>query len=82
MIGQRFLKEGTMEKDVVCGVQVDENITTNRSHYNGKTFYFCSPACEKKFSERPEAYANRGARIRRHDTAVVYTPPLPNSKPR
>lgn len=70
-----------MEKDVVCGMQVDDSTTTNRSDYSGKTFYFCSPACKAKFGQRPEAYANRGARIRRHASAV-YTPPLPDSKPR
>ena len=69
-----------MEKDVVCGMQVDENTTTNRADYDGKRFYFCSPACKEKFGQRPEAYANRDARIRQHDTAV-YTPPLSGSKP-
>jgi Cu+-exporting ATPase len=68
-----------MKKDVVCGEQVDENTTTNRSDYNGKTFYFCSPACQTKFGQRPEAYANREARIPQHPSAVFI--PLPDSKP-
>jgi YHS domain-containing protein len=70
-----------MKKDVVCGEQVDENTTTNTSEYNGKTFYFCSAACKTKFSQRPEAYANKEARIPQH-TSAVYTPPFPDSKPR
>jgi YHS domain-containing protein len=68
-----------MKKDVVCGEQVDENTTTNRSDYNGKTFYFCSPACQTKFGQRPEAYANREARIPQHPSAVFT--PLLDSKP-
>ena len=48
-----------MVKDVVCGMQVDEKTTTNKSGYKGKTFYFCSPACKTKFDQRPEAYANK-----------------------
>lgn len=70
-----------MQKDVVCGMQVDENTTTNVSDYNARTFYFCSPACKKMFGDRPEMYANRGERIRQHDTAI-YMPSLPGLKPR
>ena len=69
-----------MKKDVVCGMQVDEATTTNNSDYDGKTFYFCSPACKAKFVQSPEAYANRGAQTRQHLSAV-YTPPVPDSKP-
>jgi Cu+-exporting ATPase len=70
-----------MKKDVVCGVQVDEATTTNSADYNGKTFYFCSPACKAKFGQSPEAYASSGSRVRQHLSAV-YIPPPPNSKPR
>jgi Cu+-exporting ATPase len=69
-----------MKKDVVCGVQVDEDTATNNSDYTGKMFYFCSPACKAKFDHSPEAYASRGAQIRQHLSAV-YTPPVPDSKP-
>jgi P-type Cu+ transporter len=76
-----FSEEDIMKKDVVCGEQVDENTTTNSSDYNGKMFYFCSPACQTKFSQRPEVYANKEARIPQQMSGV-YTPPLPDSKPR
>jgi Cu+-exporting ATPase len=72
---------GIMKKDMVCGVQVDENITSHRSEYNSKTFYFCSPACKTRFDQRPEAYANWGGRIRQHASAVFKRPP-PDSEPR
>jgi Cu+-exporting ATPase len=70
-----------MQQDVVCGMQVDESATTNSSDYNGRTFYFCSSACMKKFGERPEAYANRAQRVRQHETAL-YIPRPPDLKPR
>ncbi|HVH26633.1 MAG TPA: YHS domain-containing protein [Vicinamibacterales bacterium] len=69
-----------MKKDVVCGVQVDEDIATNVSEYYGETFHFCSPACKAKFDRRPEAYSNSDSRIREHLSAV-FRPPFSKSKP-
>ena len=46
-----------MEKDVVCGMQVDPTKAAGKSEYNGKTYYFCSPACKKKFDANPSQYA-------------------------
>jgi YHS domain-containing protein len=76
-----FLKVGIMKKDVVCGMQVDEETTPNSCDFSGTTFYFCSPACRAKFARSPEAYAHKGADVRQHLSAV-YTPPAPDSKPR
>ena len=45
-----------MEKDVVCGMQVDPTKAAGKSDYNGKTYYFCSPACKKKFDANPSQY--------------------------
>jgi Cu+-exporting ATPase len=67
-----------MEKDVVCGMQVDETATAHRFDHTGKTFYFCSEACRAKFSKSPETYANKDARIREHLSAV-YRPPRRDS---
>jgi YHS domain-containing protein len=38
-----------MEKDVVCGMQVDPAKTAGTSQYNGQTHYFCSKGCKAKF---------------------------------
>lgn len=48
-----------MEKDVVCGMQVDPNKAAGKSDYEGKTYYFCSPACKKKFDENPSKYSGK-----------------------
>ena len=42
----------TVTKDPVCGMSVDESsaLSTKR---NGKTFYFCSDHCQKKFTSAP-----------------------------
>jgi len=46
-----------MEKDVVCGMQVDPTKAAGSSEYNGKSYYFCSIACKTKFDANPERFA-------------------------
>lgn len=46
----------TMEKDVVCGMQVDPAKAAGSSVYNGKTYYFCSKVCKTKFDANPAQY--------------------------
>jgi Cu+-exporting ATPase len=46
-----------MEKDVVCGMQVDPAKAAGTSQYNGKTYYFCSKACKVKFDANPKQFA-------------------------
>ena len=45
-----------MERDVVCGMQVDQSQAAGASEYNGKTYYFCSVSCKKKFDANPAQY--------------------------
>jgi len=46
-----------MAIDPVCGSQVDEKKTTERSQYGGRTFYFCGHDCKEQFDESPEEFA-------------------------
>ena len=46
-----------MEKDVVCGMQVDPARAAGSSEYGGKTYYFCSKSCKTKFDADPTQYA-------------------------
>jgi YHS domain-containing protein len=45
-----------MEKDVVCGMQVDPAKAAATSQYNGKTYYFCAKVCKTKFDANPQKY--------------------------
>jgi YHS domain-containing protein len=53
----RGSRRAGMEKDVVCGMQVDPAKAAGKSEYQGKTYYFCSPVCKKKFDANPSQYA-------------------------
>jgi YHS domain-containing protein len=46
-----------MERDVVCGMQVDSAKAAGSSEYNGKTYYFCSNGCKTKFDANPSQFA-------------------------
>jgi Cu+-exporting ATPase len=45
-----------MEKDLVCGMQVDPKKAAGTSEYQEKTYYFCSAGCKKKFDANPGQY--------------------------
>ncbi|MEP6872502.1 MAG: YHS domain-containing protein [Anaerolineaceae bacterium] len=46
-----------MERDIVCGMQVDPIKAAATSEYKGKTYYFCSKGCKARFDAHPEQYA-------------------------
>jgi YHS domain-containing protein len=46
-----------MERDPVCGMQVDPAKAAGTSNYQGKTYYFCANACKTKFDANPAQYA-------------------------
>jgi P-type Cu+ transporter len=49
-------RKDIMEKDVVCGMQVDPAKAAGTSEFNGKTLYFCSKGCKAKFDANPAQY--------------------------
>jgi P-type Cu+ transporter len=49
-----------MATDPVCGMQVDE-ATSEKTTYQGKTYYFCAAECKQKFNADPAKYAKQPA---------------------
>jgi Cu+-exporting ATPase len=45
-----------MERDPVCGMQVDPAAARAKSEYGGRTYFFCCAGCAKKFEAAPEQY--------------------------
>ena len=65
-----------MEKDVVCGMQVDPARAAATSDYNGKTYYFCGQGCRERFGADPDAFLRPALHV---DAAVpggTYTCPM------
>ncbi len=49
-----------MEKDPVCGMQVDPRSAAGAIEWewDGKTYYFCSVACQRQFEAGPEKFVH------------------------
>ena len=63
--------------DPVCGMTIAPEDATGHVQYNGTTYYFCNPSCQKKFEAHPDHYT----RDDRHtppagDAGVEYTCPM------
>jgi Cu+-exporting ATPase len=48
-----------VEKDVICGMQVDPKQAAGSSEYQGSTYFFCSLGCKRKFDENPAQYVKQ-----------------------
>ena len=51
---------GTVVKDSVCGNDLEEDKAKSagrKREYQGRTYYFCSDACQQKFDKNPERFA-------------------------
>lgn len=42
--------------DAVCGMEVEIASARHRSDFEGRTFYFCCPACKRSFERNPQEY--------------------------
>lgn len=48
-----------MERDPVCGMQVDPRQCAHTGEYHGQTYYFCSERCQRQFDQNPALYAGQ-----------------------
>lgn len=47
-----------MQRDPICGMDVDPKTAKHTTQFEGKTFYFCGPGCKKTFEKDPHQYAH------------------------
>jgi Cu+-exporting ATPase len=45
-----------MERDPVCGMNVDPEKVAGKVEHAGHTYYFCGAGCTRRFEENPEKY--------------------------
>jgi YHS domain-containing protein len=48
--------EMAIEKDPVCGMEVDTDTSVLSTEHEGKTYWFCSRGCLLDFKDDPEKY--------------------------
>ncbi|RJS82573.1 YHS domain-containing protein [Candidatus Bathyarchaeota archaeon] len=46
-----------MPRDPVCGAILDEKTSKFKIKHEGKTYYFCSVTCKKKFKRNRNKFA-------------------------
>jgi Cu+-exporting ATPase len=57
----RSASDTDTEIDPVCGMAVQRETAAGSHMYQGKTYWFCSASCLKRFRENPAAYLSAGA---------------------
>jgi Cu+-exporting ATPase len=51
----------TEYKCPVCGMEMEPDLVASETNYEGKSYYFCSDECRKKWDADPERYARETA---------------------
>lgn len=53
-----FQKENPMTTaiDSVCKMEVEIETAQFKSEYQGQTYYFCAPGCQRAFEKEPQKY--------------------------
>jgi P-type Cu+ transporter len=46
-------------RDPVCRMQIDADAAKHQSNYQGRTYFFCSDDCKRKFDQNPQQYGGR-----------------------
>ncbi|HLZ92594.1 MAG TPA: heavy metal translocating P-type ATPase [Candidatus Acidoferrum sp.] len=49
-----------MERDPVCGMNVEPAKAAAKIEHNGSTYYFCASGCAKRFQQEPGKYLHAG----------------------
>src|SRR5437588_9900559 len=63
--------------DPVCGMTIDPHLAKHRHQHQGRTFYFCSAGCAKRFAANPARYleTDKRAAVPVPD-GTIYTCPM------
>jgi YHS domain-containing protein len=64
-----------MAKDPICGMTVDE-ASALRAERDGRTFYFCSEHCQKKFLSTPATTKHEEKKEQKPQGKTIYTCPM------
>jgi P-type Cu+ transporter len=65
-----------MERDPVCGMNVDSEKSKAKVDHSGKSYYFCSSGCAKRFEQEPEKFLSAVATSPGIQTAAAAKPAM------
>src|SRR5579883_716987 len=80
------MQGSVLEKDPVCGMQVDRAKARATAEHVGRKYFFCCPGCAQKFAAAPEKYLQArplpsGPSLTVISPAMATAPPGPPVKP-
>ena len=55
------MKNTTVVKDPVCGMDIDAATAAGQTEHNGQTYHFCGSKCKEKFDLNPDQYVGKAA---------------------
>jgi Cu+-exporting ATPase len=56
-----MMKNTTVVKDPVCGMDVETASAAGRTDYKGQTYHFCGSKCKEKFDQNPAQFLGKPA---------------------
>ena len=61
MTEKMIMKNTTVVKDPVCGMDIETATAAGQTEYKGQTYYFCGSKCKEKFGLKPEQYLDKSS---------------------
>ena len=55
------MKNTTIAKDPVCGMDIETATAAGQTEHSGQTYYFCGSKCKDKFDRDPAQYLGESA---------------------
>jgi YHS domain-containing protein len=55
-------KLNNVNQDLVCETPVESEDSNFFSEYNGRTYFFCSSECKRKFDDHPDYFIHKKAK--------------------
>ena len=69
--------DARLERDPVCSMTVEPTTARHRREHDGRTYWFCSEGCARKFEATPADYLNGQPQSSREaSTDAIYTCPM------
>ena len=62
LLRKEMRKMAGKTRDLVCGMELDEDPANSILEYYDKIYYFCSLVCNEKFGRKPEKYVTHEER--------------------
>jgi P-type Cu+ transporter len=78
-MAEQKMQQKIMEKDPVCGMQVDPASARAKFEHGGRTYFFCCAGCATKFEAAPEKYLQ--PRSAPAGPSLTIISPAPASRP-